>query len=238
MKSNSRKQLDGYRSTFFLVGLVLALFAVLTTLKYETITPKVLVHNSGEIFDESPIQIIPQTVRPVEPIPKQEELPKEIVTEIINPTQFKIILDGELDPFKDEYKDPDGLIPLLPSIDELDSIPVSEFSMDRYPIFWGCADLQKEEDRRVCLINGIHQEVANKLQVSPSGFGGRTKMFVDFTIGLDGKVKVTEIIRSPSRNIENQVRIIMEGLPQFIPGRFQGRARPMKMTLPILIVNN
>lgn len=239
MKTSANKKLERYRTTFFLVGLVLALFAALTTLEYQaqstfaqkrTILP----------LEEDTILIIPNT-HIQDPKPPQREFSEvKDLEDIVKPnlTDFKIVFDG-VDLKQDEFASGDDEIPLIEGTD-FDSIPVADFMMDRYPIFAGCESLNDNLERQRCLVNGIHAKVRDELRVSSSSVrgNGRVRMLVEFVINKDGSTAVTNISYAPSMDVEMQVKRIIEDLPEFVPGLYQGRERSTKMSLPILIVLN
>ncbi|TNE27568.1 MAG: hypothetical protein EP346_11910 [Bacteroidetes bacterium] len=240
MKSSANKKLERYRATFFLVGLVLALFAALTTLEYQA--QSTLAYKGPALpLEEDTILIIPNT-HIQDPKPPQRQFSEASdLDEIVkpNPTNFKIVFDG-VDIRSDEFTSGDEEIPLIEGEELLDSIPVEDFMMDRYPIFSGCESLKDNLERQRCLVRGIHEKVRDQLRVSSSTIqtSGRVRMLVEFVIKTDGSTEVVDISYAPNMDVEMQVKRIIEGLPEFVPGLYQGRERSTKMSLPILIVLN
>lgn len=239
MKSSAKAKLEAYRWTFFLVGLVLSLFAVLTTLEFK-------VYDSSNPVVECDLptpyagEVIPPVTNYTLPEPPRPKVAIAEIPQINQPNlnNLTIVLNdaGLID-------DPDfsnaESIPLIPGDDALDSVPVDILSLDRFPLFDQCVSLASNEEKSRCFEEVVRSKISSELRVRPSYSGEtRTKFYVEFIVGLDGRFTVTKLFNSPSANVEMQVKEIMEGMPHVEPAIAQGRHRAMKMVLPITIVYN
>lgn len=233
MKKESKKSLENYRAVFFLSGLVLALIAVLTTFSIEFVSFKPATLEVVAV-EESKTTVIPITHPPQYDIPKEKVSPTDIDPSILpNPVDPPIVIPT--DPLMNET----GIVDIIdvPSYDP--EIPVSEIELDRLPIFQGCETLQGD-DRKDCMQSSLQRVIANNLNLRREDFEmlAGSRIFVRFIVGSDGYIKDVEVLRSPSANVEDQLKRIVNGLPRFVPGRLNGRDQAVQLYVPIRIKAN
>ncbi len=60
------------------------------------------------------------------------------------------------------------------------------------------------------------------------------KVFIAFTIGVDGFARDVEVLRGVHAVLDAEAKRIVDSMPIFIPARISGEFVPSRMTLPIL----
>lgn len=236
MKSgDTKKQIDRYRSAFFLVGLILAMFTVLTTMQY-TITEES--RSADQNHTEAAVIYtprIPVTERPEMEIPGQT-MTQEKVEQIINPNldKIKIVLNDVPDLTDVGGEEPEEIKPIREVL-EGDVIEVPAPLLDRGAIFAGCEQLETEDERERCFMTKIRAAVVDNMEITKADteFGISGRMFVEFVINTEGYVSEVKVLNAPTAHIEVQAREIIRNLPQFVPGMKDGVYRPSRYTLPI-----
>lgn len=233
MRKESNKSLERYRFVFFMVGLVLASFVALTTLQWK------FVNNSAEdrIITAPRISdagVVPPRTTFVLPEPPRNQ--PDVSKDILEPnfTEPKIVVDNTWNLDDQDPNEGYDEIPKLGSDEELNDIPVSPFDMQRLPIFNGC-EQYSGDDRELCMNQKLRERIQGELvftEVDKYAANG-TKVYVEFVVGVEGEVRDVVIHRSPTANIEMQLKEIMSRLPQFMPGLKDGKEQAVKLTLPV-----
>jgi protein TonB len=107
--------------------------------------------------------------------------------------------------------------------------------IENIPIFPGC-DYGNKEDKISCFSKNIRKhiykefdlDIANKLGLPE----GKKKIFVMFTIDIDGNI--TEVqARAPHPRLEIEAKRVILSLPKMIPGKQRGVPVRVKYSLPI-----
>ena len=121
------------------------------------------------------------------------------------------------------------------SNDYSDSDVVPFSAIDEAPIFPGCEDA---EDPKACSIGKITEHVAKNFDIKiGNNLGlesGIKKVYVQFTIGKDGKISDLRA-RGPHKALEVEAKRVMNELPQMRPGKNRGQDVNVKYTLPITL---
>lgn len=219
LKKNPKHNLDHKRPLFFVIGLLVAIVAVISAFEWKSQYEPIDLSYS-EIIEE-PIMYMPQTVQ------KQPEPPKPKVQKSITRAPSTEILEIEnsiIERFEVNLFQPDDIIeeivaPIVPNED------VPEFngrveSPASYPGGWSAFNKYIAEN-----IDFPRQAVSMRID---------GKVFVQFTINRDGTISNIEIIRGLGYGCDIEALRVLKTIPKkFTPARNRGVEVPVKMILPI-----
>ncbi|MTE26354.1 M56 family metallopeptidase [Winogradskyella ouciana] len=116
-----------------------------------------------------------------------------------------------------------------------ENIEVPFLVIEEVPTLPKCLDLTNNKERKYCLSDFVNKHV-NKNFNTDLAHGlppGRKRVFVQFKIDKEGKVKDI-IARGPSEALEVEAKRVIGMLPQFIPGRQKGKLVTVPYSLPIV----
>ena len=126
-------------------------------------------------------------------------------------------------------------------------------SVDRYPVFKGCEQLEDNNDLEICFQNGFKNHIKNNFQYPKmaKSYGFEGKVYVKFKIDTYGKVSSAKvikadfnqrIIRDTDRNdrieeskaqIKSEALRLVRSVPEFIPAMKKGRYVTTQFTIPV-----
>ena len=239
LKKKSINQLEKYSAVFMQLGLVLTLFIVFVTLEHQTTKQKKISSREFEPdeylypkFDNIPVIIIKKT--PKEKLKKKPEQPKSFIEDVIpvKNTSIETVIDVKTS----EKPDVNFINNLKEEIvPEEIIIEVPFINIEEAPIFKGCENLSKENSKK-CFTRQItrfvqknfNSELAQDLGLKQ----GKHKIYTQFLIDKTGSIKEIQI-RAPHKRLEKEVKILVEKLPKFIPGKQRGKPVKVRYTLPI-----
>lgn len=112
---------------------------------------------------------------------------------------------------------------------------LGEINLDSYPYFRSCLNLENSIEQFKCtrlklqdfIIDGIDYPEIDKL----TEMGGT--VVVAFTVNSKGHVSNIEIVRSVSRSMDLAAINALDGLPEFVPGKQNGRPINVRFQIPI-----
>ena len=108
--------------------------------------------------------------------------------------------------------------------------------VEEMPYLRSCANGDKA-DRQSCtgqtILNFFHQNLKWPATLQNSSVAGLS--VVQFAIGKDGKVKSAKVIRSLHPDLDKELLRVAQLLPEFVPGRQNGRKVEVQYNLPIRI---
>ncbi|NAS32105.1 hypothetical protein GTQ40_14050 [Flavobacteriaceae bacterium R38] len=227
----------------FQIGLILSLLIVY--LGFETVFPfikqDVSVNKAfdytieeEEVYDfkiyqeevvktEEPVK--EEKAPPIEAIDQLEIIKNEIFTrkETDITSSDNIKTDGDLDFGAIDYDEP---------VDE----PVNILAVEFAPVFKGCENLKSNQDRRMCLSEGINKIVLRNFRTSLSeayGLSGKQRIDVQFTIDKEGVVTNIKV-RAPHPVLEKEARRVMKLIPDMQPGKQKDKNVPVVFSKPII----
>lgn len=229
MRRNKRPA-QRLKRTFFLFGLVTALFLTHTALSFKTyysVAPIGTLEVEDEISDPTVI-----TIRKGPEMPAAKEMKKRISKEIKQIfTPIIVVDDGSIDDEEEEGSFDDVFDESEEADQPIQAWPV----LDRKPIFKGCEKLKDDDQRMACFESKIARHVVENFEMDPN-FPSDEKIVIHFVIGTDGKVTEAVCSRGAKRDQIEAERVI-KMLPEFIPARYKGKDVATRYTLPISIKN-
>ncbi|MDO5968579.1 M56 family metallopeptidase [Flavivirga aquimarina] len=129
------------------------------------------------------------------------------------------------------------------SASETELIPLREINMevpfsevDETPIFPGCEDLDKNE-QKTCFTNKVTKHIVKNFNTHKAiqlGFIGRQRIHVIFKINKDGNVTGVRS-RAAHSELEKEAIDLIRTLPKMIPGKQNGENVTVTYSLPIIL---
>ncbi|MEE9408382.1 MAG: energy transducer TonB [Polaribacter sp.] len=238
LKKIPTKQLEKFSNIFTQLGLVLVLFIVYLTLEHQTVQKTAIVfepERSNVVYMELDTEILftkePKVVPKVEIVKaypfildKIEKGDNTIIETIIDvSTEEPTLID--LDSFV-EIDEPEVFKPE-------DAVPF--FNLQNAPVFKGCENLSKEENK-ICfdkkmkkfVQRNFNAELANELGLH----SGKHKIQTQFIINKEGNI-IDVKIRAPHKRLEKETQRLINKLPKFKPGKQNNRTVKVRYILPI-----
>lgn len=113
-----------------------------------------------------------------------------------------------------------------------DTFPTPEIP----PIVAMCAGQPSLQAQQDCtnekIMDHVRKSISYPEAAREQGIEG--KVFIAFTIGVDGFARDAVVLRGVHELLDKEARRIVESMPIFIPARISGEFVPFRMTLPIL----
>lgn len=218
-KKSEKANLENKRSTLFLIGLVMALVVVLLAFEWKTTKSSELITlDKPTIVPEDDI-IIPRTQE------KKPEPPKKIV--LIQ--QLKVVSDliKINDSLEFVFPEAEDVMPIDFNAQVFASMPNEEseeipYLVDEMPEFPG---------GERALLSYLTRNVHYPLVAQENGIQGR--VYVGFIIDENGKVCGANIIRGVDEALDNEAIRVVLGMPQWKPGKQNGKALKVRYNVPI-----
>lgn len=219
-KKNPKHNLDHKRPLFFVIGLLVAILAVISAFEWKSQYEPIDLSYS-EIIDE-PIMYMPQTIQK-QPEPPKPKVKKQVVAKAPS-TKIVEIDNNLLEKFQEELFKPDDIIetieaPVIPA----EVAPIHNDLVESsasYPGGW----------------KAFNQYIAENIQFPKHAVNMRIdgKVFVQFTINKDGTISDIEIVRGLGFGCDIEALRVLKTIPKkFTPARNRGVEVPVKMILPI-----
>lgn len=120
-------------------------------------------------------------------------------------------------------------IPLPPDVEEPKEPQVTEDTT----IYTVVEESAKFPEGNRALIEFINSNVTDSLRNNPAGIEG--VIYIQFIIEKDGTVTRPKVVRGIDKNIDQEAVKIVEKMPNWLPGKQQGKPVRMKMIVPIRI---
>lgn len=233
VKKNPKADLNRDSGLYFVFGLAVVLFLTWRALEwktYDTVQDEIVQLVQADNLDEDvPVteQIPTQPPPPPPPAPEVIEViddTEEIEETVIESTEISqetVVANIDL-----EASD-------INVLEEEDDIVVPFAIIEEVPIFPGCEGLSKA-DQRTCFQQKVQDHIRDNFRYPETAeeLGIQGKVFVQFTIGMDGHV--TEIkTRGPDLLLEREAKRIIASLPQMKPGRQRNRSVKVPYSIPI-----
>ncbi len=215
LKKTLRANLENKKDIFFLVGLVVALGAILVAFEWNTMpkeTESLGILKSADVEDV----FIPIVREPkVEPPPPP---PPPKVIEVLNIVTNDVVIDEEIR-IDDSGADETTLIDVNPVFkpDEEEDLPQEIFYIVEEP-----AEFPGGEE---ALFRYISNSVNYPVIAQENGIQG--KVFVKFVVDEQGVVSNAEILRGVDVSLDKEALRVINSLPNFKPGKQRGR--PVKV---------
>ncbi len=228
VKKNPKADLETYRFTFFITGLVLSLILVITLIQWKTYERELA--DLGELDVTIEDEIIPITQRELAPPPPPPPPPPEII-EVV---EDDVELEEELEIQTTETDETEEIEVI--ELEEEESDEVLSFAVvESVPIFPGCESAKTNEEKKQCFQQKILLFVRDNFQfpemARQMGISGR--VYVNFVIEKNGSVSNVEVVRSVDQLLDDEAVRVVKKLPKVEPAKQRGKPVRMSFTLPI-----
>ena len=220
MKSNNNHKTDlSTKGLIFFSSLILSLAFTLCLLEFRIVklTDKGILSSYTITEDEIIYEIEKQIIHPPKPMENPVKKPafvkvKPHVNQNIQPkTNLPIKLNNEL-VFSEEYLEPDTIVfidSIFDLVEENPSFPGGEKKLYEF--------LSK---------NLRYPEMAKE-----NGIQG--KVFIQFVVWKDGSIKDVKVVKSIHNTLDKEAFRVVNKMPNWSPGKQQGKVVNTKFTIPI-----
>ncbi len=220
IKKSRKVRLDLHSRTFFLIGLIISLSIVLYAFEYKSPVERTKLDNSAKVIEWNE-PVIQNTERPK---------PKKALPKIIyqKPEIVK----------NDEKVPDDDIIVYSSEIDQLSSLYFEKEEEEEDPeIFVEFPSENPEfpggnEALQLYLKNNTH------FPQMAIDYGLEGTVYVQFTIGADGKIRDVKVLRKADPILEEEAIRVIKSMPTWKPAKQGIRSVATYMRLPIRFVLN
>lgn len=221
IKKNPKADLEGNKTTYFLIGLAAILAALFVA--FEWGTSDVKKHDmsgvSEGLFEE---EIIPPTVQEATPPPPPPPAP--VVEEIINIVENdKDIEQVEVQSTEDDQSQAQAIV-AMPAPKEEEEEVTNE-------IFTVVEDMPAFPGGETALLQYISKSVKYPVIAQENGIQGR--VIVSFVIERDGHVADATVVRGVDPSLDKEALRVVKSMPKWTPGKQRGKPVRVKYTLPV-----
>ncbi|TKG94069.1 energy transducer TonB [Puteibacter caeruleilacunae] len=220
-KKSQKANLENKRSMFFQIGLVLALAVVFMAMEYNNEVDTV--KDMGTVSMDELLEELP-------PVTRQKDKPAFIPPPLFEPEELIIVdndeeLDEELELIDTDITEGD-VVELVENIgdgeEEEDSGPVEFFALQDKPEFPG---------GEKAMWNFLSKKVKYPTIAQENGVSGT--VYVGFIIGKEGDVEEVRLLRGADPSLDKEALRVVKSMPQWKPGRQNGRAVRVSFRVPI-----
>lgn len=231
-KKHPKANLENKRGLFFQIGLVLAIGITLLAFEWKTYETHVSVI-SCEFADQTVEELVPITFQ--QPAPQPPPPPTRTNPDIL------ALVDNTTKPTEEVNEPIPAPVPFI-EIPYIPEKPIVEEvvygSAQRMPTFPGCETESSEMARQNCsslkLMRFLSEHIKYPAMAKDAGIEG--KVFINFVIDSKGEVKNVELLRGIPNGalLDKEAMRVVGNLPNFNPGKQQGKAVSVRYTLPVI----
>ena len=223
IKKSEKASLENKRLIFAEVGLVAALLVVYAGMETGTRAHEVALLKGNTLVPEE-IELIPITLQTPPPAPEVPAMPQlsdeiEIVNDDITVDfDFQSLEDTDVPVDIREYVHQEVVEK------EVEEEVIPFVIVDQKPTFQGgdANEFSKWVNSRL-----VYPEIAKE-----NGIEGT--VFLQFTIGADGKMQDVRVVRSPDETLSREALRVVSASPKWEPGRQRDRAVKVSYTFPVV----
>ncbi|WP_299578912.1 energy transducer TonB [uncultured Sunxiuqinia sp.] len=222
-KKTKKADLEGKRSLFLSIGLVLSLSFVLLAFSWKTPV------NQTDAFDQVDWGVPDDIVIPLTRPEKKEVLPPvQTVVEFTLVDNQTEIEDEHLEIFNSEITD-EGI-----DVDALLANRKDDAYEDKTVIYNFVDEMPEFPGGKQALLNYIGKTVNYPVIAQENGIQG--KVYVNFVVNADGQVGNVSVVRPVDPSLDKEAIRVVESMPRWKPGKQAGRAVRVFYHVPISFV--
>ncbi|MBN2892771.1 MAG: energy transducer TonB [Bacteroidales bacterium] len=225
VKKNPKVNLENYRGTFILTGLIVALIVVSIIFGLSKANVRIddLQGNVQSKVEEEQVSVTRQDVTPPPPPPEQQQISE--VIEIVK-DDVKITDDFNFDTEAD-----DDLMVDFTDIEFDDS----EGDVEEEPLVWA-EQMPEFPGGEAALRQFIGENVVYPELAAENDIQGT--VYIRFVVTKSGKVGEVQVTRGVDPLLDDEAVRVVKKLPNFKPGSQGGRAVPVWFSVPIVFQLN
>ncbi len=221
IKKNPMVNLERFKKIFLLVGMIISLAIVLALFeKTTTDTQKeAFAEEEKADLDAETAEVTVRKQPPPPPPPPPQQAVSDVINIVKDDAKIKDVFSFELPDENDEIDFIDMDFGTTDVGEEPDIPLVVAEQMPEFP------------GGEVALINYIAENVVYPEQAQENDIEG--KIFVKFVVTKKGKVDKVEVVRGEDDLLKDAAVEVVEGLPDFTPGKQRGKPVSVWYTVPI-----
>jgi protein TonB len=224
VKKSPKADLENKRNVFLMLGLVIALGAILAAFEYKAAPTKT--ESLGQVqMQEVEEEIIPitreQEVQPPPPPPPPQ------VVEVLNIVDDDVEIEDEL--FIEESDVTDDMV-----IDVAPVISTQEEEEEDNQVFFIVEDMPEFPGGELALRQYIANAIKYPVIAQENGIQGR--VYVTFVVNTDGSIADARIARGVDPSLDKEALRVVNQLPNWKPGKQRGKPVRVSYTVPINFV--
>lgn len=222
VKKNPKFDLENYRNTFLLTGLLIAISACLVAFQWAVPFATSELGKVTELHDDLASMVV--TVRQTKsaPIEKNIQKIKKIVIgdPVTDPNPQKKLELGDLPDPIDEGSEGPVTIDLPDEEGEIIGFEV----LERVPTYPGCEGVASNAERKKCLEQNILKYISSEFVYSQKArdMGIQGKLYIKFIFEKDGSISNIEVIRGVDPLLDSEAIRVLRGLPKVEPAKQRG----------------
>ncbi len=227
-KKNPQADLENYRSTFVLFGLVFALLTCVIAIEWKTYEKSLA--NLGELDVMIDDEIIPITQRQQTPPPPPPPPPPEVI-EVV---EDDVELEEELE-IQSTETDMEEEVEVI-DVEEEESDEILNFAVvESVPVFPGCESAKSNDEKKACLQQQLIKYVSTNFKFPEMArqMGIQGKVYVNFVFEKDGSISDVKVVRGVDDLLDNEALRVVKSIPKVQPAKQRGKPVRMSFTLPI-----
>ena len=224
IKKSPKANLEGNKTIFFEIGLVIALAMLLLAFEWkaETVTEEGFVAPPEEEVEE---EIMPVTTQMLKPPPPPPPAPK--LTDLIDIVEDDTEIEEELE-IEDAEADVENKEPVnyddYGDYGDEDTGENEIFDwVEEHPSFPG-----GEKKMREWLLKNLKYPTLAKEN------GVQGNVFMEFVVSKDGTIQNVKVIRSVESSLDKEATRVIKAMPKWKPGKQRGKPVNVRFRLPIV----
>ncbi len=221
VKKAPKADLEGKKTLFFEIGLVLALGILLYafTWKTETAQTKEMDTNTQMQAEEEVIPITQQNTPPPPPPPQAPKL-----TDLIDIVENDQDIDDELEITDAEDQTENSVI-------DVSNIDYGEEDTGEQEIFQVVEEMPTFTAEGGNVTKWISKNVKYPILAQENGIQGR--VYIQFVIEKDGSITDVKVARGVDASLDKEAIRVIQSMPKWKPGKQRGKPVRVSYTLPI-----
>ena len=233
-KKSAKANLENYRPTFFLIGLIISMSSLLYVFEIEVAynEPKIPQSKIDIVEAGFPIPLtFPEKLE--KPEPKTEEPEPKKPIKLID--RFKIVDNNTkietrptidvstLTPVTDEPTDPIA-------VETIDAVLVQNMAR---PV--ECESVSDKSEQLDCFNRWISSYLAEETEYPsrPRSLGVEERLFLQFLISETGMVEEVEVLRGEDQDLREEAMRVLKSMPQFSPASQMGKPVKVRVIVPV-----
>ena len=223
IKKSPKANLEGKKTIFFEIGLVIALAALLAAFswKVETKVEEGFVVPPDEEIEEEIIPITQQMLKPPPPPP-----PAPRLTDLVEIVEDDTSIDEELE-IEDAEADVENKDPV--NYDDYGEYGDEDTGEDE--VFTVVEEVPTFPGGMSALKRWLSKNLKYPMIAQENGIQGT--VMVQFVVWKDGTIKDVQLVRGVDASLDKEATRLVKAMPKWKPGKQRGRAVSARFTLPV-----
>jgi len=223
IKKSPKANLEGKKTIFFEIGLVIALAALLAAFswKVETKVEEGFVVPPDEEIEEEIIPITQQMLKPPPPPP-----PAPRLTDLVEIVEDDTSIDEELE-IEDAEADVENKDPV--NYDDYGEYGDEDTGEDE--VFTVVEEVPMFPGGMGALKKWLSKNLKYPMIAQENGIQGT--VMVQFVVWKDGTIKDVQLVRGVDASLDKEATRLVKAMPKWKPGKQRGRAVSARFTLPV-----